>query len=130
MYAMVDNVLDECRSYGLSSLFGSTETVAVTFLFFFFRLFFFCAIFFFHFPSLAATQIFSAGQDFAQLFGSYLEQFTCFLCCSLQEKLPVKFQPDSCSQNSCGTVPGLSCHSRCVVFQEEDFLQLFLQFFL
>ena len=41
MCAMVDDVLDEtrkkkCRSYGLSSLFGSTGTVAVTFLFFFF----------------------------------------------------------------------------------------------
>ena len=54
-------------------------------------LFFFCVTFFFPFPSLAATQIFSAGQDFAQLFGSYLEQFTCFLCCSLQKNFLLNF---------------------------------------
>ena len=91
-------------------------------------LFFFCVLSFFPFLSLTATQIFSASQNFAQLFGSHLEQFTCFLCCSLREKLPIEFQPDSCSQNSCGTIPRLSCHSGCVVFWEEDFLHFSYSF--
>ena len=149
MCAMVDDVLDErqwsVRPMVICTIDEMRKKMQVLWVVFFvqiyrdgcsdlslllLQLFIFCAMFFFPFPSLAATQIFSAGQNSAQLFGSYLEQFTCFLCCSLQEKLLVKFQPDGCSQNSCGTIPRLSCHSHCVVFWEEDFLQLFLQFFL